>query len=560
MSSHDSYVGVVGVVVSLAALGSALGSEPSGTSGTSDPSPPSSFAWCDYDADGLADVSVVGPEGGLRLYRNGGDGTFVDVTLDTGLHGAGDEAHQAVWADYDGDLKPDVFLPSYRGVSRLFRQVEWGSFQPVNDAEVQRFAQVLEAAWLDYDGDGRSDLYLITLSGEHFLHNEGGTFREVELGLFDPLPPLERVQIPATVQEARALRGLPALPASRFEMVSAGSPGGGTPEGAVKCPTRVRDTVTGNCLPIRSIPLFGALYPLGPEFNIDAATGNVGIGTTSPVTKLDVNGQIFSRSGGIRFPDGTTQTTATLQGPLGFPGPTGPQGPTGTPGVTGAQGATGPAGSGATGPQGPTGAQGLTGPQGATGPAGSGATGSQGPTGQAGAQGATGPQGPTGVAGAAGATGPQGPPGPSGSAGASGATGPPGPPGANGATGPQGFPGPPGTPGTNGVTGPTGPNGPTGPTGVVSFPVDNTRGGTNALINNTTGQSNTAFGVDALYSNQDGDFNIALGHEALEVALTAEREIKELRGRGMNFKMSNGAYMRDMVGRAGHDISNMEVN
>ena len=52
----------------------------------------------------------------------------------------------------------------------------------------------------------------------------------------------------------------------------------------------------------------------------------------------------------------------------------------------------------------------------------------------------------------------------------------------------------------------------------------------------------------------------ALGHEALEVAITAEREIKELRGRGMNFKMSNAAHMRDMVRRAGHDVSELEVN
>lgn len=45
-------------------------------------------------------------------------------------------------------------------------------------------------------------------------------------------------------------------------------------------------------------------------------TGNLGIGTTSPIAKLDVRGPVYATglvqntSGGYRFPDGTTQTTA----------------------------------------------------------------------------------------------------------------------------------------------------------------------------------------------------------------------------------------------------------
>ena len=41
------------------------------------------------------------------------------------------------------------------------------------------------------------------------------------------------------------------------------------------------------------------------------ASGNVGIGTSSPGQKLTVAGTIESTSGGIKFPDGTTQTTAS---------------------------------------------------------------------------------------------------------------------------------------------------------------------------------------------------------------------------------------------------------
>jgi hypothetical protein len=42
--------------------------------------------------------------------------------------------------------------------------------------------------------------------------------------------------------------------------------------------------------------------------------GNVGIGTTSPGQKLSVAGVIESTTGGVKFPDGTTQTTAASGG------------------------------------------------------------------------------------------------------------------------------------------------------------------------------------------------------------------------------------------------------
>ena len=42
--------------------------------------------------------------------------------------------------------------------------------------------------------------------------------------------------------------------------------------------------------------------------------GNVGIGTTSPGQKLTVAGTIESTTGGIKFPDGSTQTTAATGG------------------------------------------------------------------------------------------------------------------------------------------------------------------------------------------------------------------------------------------------------
>lgn len=55
----------------------------------------------------------------------------------------------------------------------------------------------------------------------------------------------------------------------------------------------------------------GAFDPASGWQNLVLAEGgNVGIGTTSPGQKLTVAGVIESTSGGIKFPDGTTQTTA----------------------------------------------------------------------------------------------------------------------------------------------------------------------------------------------------------------------------------------------------------
>ncbi|WP_413944108.1 beta strand repeat-containing protein [Bdellovibrio sp. HCB-162] len=57
-------------------------------------------------------------------------------------------------------------------------------------------------------------------------------------------------------------------------------------------------------------------YVAGTSRVLVDSAGNVGIGTTSPGEKLSVNGIIESTSGGIKFPDGSIQTKATVAGNL----------------------------------------------------------------------------------------------------------------------------------------------------------------------------------------------------------------------------------------------------
>lgn len=50
---------------------------------------------------------------------------------------------------------------------------------------------------------------------------------------------------------------------------------------------------------------------------LNPVAGRVGIGTTSPSQALSVAGTIYSSTGGLRFPDGTTQTSASTGGAFG---------------------------------------------------------------------------------------------------------------------------------------------------------------------------------------------------------------------------------------------------
>jgi hypothetical protein len=58
-----------------------------------------------------------------------------------------------------------------------------------------------------------------------------------------------------------------------------------------------------------------AFFTTGLERLRITAAGNVGIGTTAPANPLTVAGVIESTTGGIKFPDGTTQVSAVIAAP-----------------------------------------------------------------------------------------------------------------------------------------------------------------------------------------------------------------------------------------------------
>ncbi len=158
----------------------------------------------DYDNDGDLDLLVLrGAWWGMfgrhpnSLLRNEGDGTFTDVTFQAGLAEVDYPTQTAAWADFDNDGDLDLYVGNetgdeLRAPCQLFRNEGDGTFVDVAAAagvENLRFAKAV--IWGDHDGDRDPDLYVSNIGDRNrFYRNEGdGTFVDVaaELGLERPI-------------------------------------------------------------------------------------------------------------------------------------------------------------------------------------------------------------------------------------------------------------------------------------------------------------------------------------------------------------------------------------
>jgi hypothetical protein len=89
------------------------------------------------------------------LLRNNCDGTFTDVTEQSGLGKTVTSTNSAVWADIEGDGYLDVFIANENPPSQLFRNRGDGTFEDISHAAgIDRtgFSKGVTAA--DYDNDG----------------------------------------------------------------------------------------------------------------------------------------------------------------------------------------------------------------------------------------------------------------------------------------------------------------------------------------------------------------------------------------------------------------------
>ena len=106
------------------------------------------------------------------LYRNRGDGTFEDVTEQANLHDPTSKALGVALIDYDADGWLDLFVTNDTEPDKLYRNEGNGTFIDIgvmagvafNEAGVARAGMGVDAA--DYDGSGRASLVIGNFSNE----------------------------------------------------------------------------------------------------------------------------------------------------------------------------------------------------------------------------------------------------------------------------------------------------------------------------------------------------------------------------------------------------------
>ena len=165
--------------------------------------------WFDYNNDGLLDLFVVNycqwevnkdpycaVKNGVRaychpkqyaplhntLYRNNGDGTFTDVSQETGIAQLEGKGMSVSFADYDGDGFLDAFVANDTTPAFLFHNLKGRKFEEVGVSAGVAYApdggalSGMGSDFRDVNNDGLPDIWYTAVERETFpmLINQGG--------------------------------------------------------------------------------------------------------------------------------------------------------------------------------------------------------------------------------------------------------------------------------------------------------------------------------------------------------------------------------------------------
>jgi hypothetical protein len=174
-----------------------------------------SALWIDYNNDGHLDLfvsnyckwevnrdPVCGPRPEQRsychpkhysplpdtLYRNNGDGTFTDVSAETGIAKHYGKGMGAAMADYDGDGYMDIFVANDTRPNFLFHNIGGKRFEEVAFESGVAYPESASAIsgmgadFRDVDNDGRPDLWHTAIENESFpLYQNRGNGEFIEM-------------------------------------------------------------------------------------------------------------------------------------------------------------------------------------------------------------------------------------------------------------------------------------------------------------------------------------------------------------------------------------------
>ncbi len=171
----------------------------------------------DFNGDGRDDIYFSNTNGANHLYDNLGDGSFKEVGAAAGVDDAGGEGNGGCAADYDNDGDIDLYVTNF-GPSRLFDNRADGSFEDITEEsgldDGKLILRSTGCAWGDYDGDGFADLvvtrhlnefnpellmkkdFYSSVGGMSLFHNLDGTgFEETTSLLGDTSGPVSGLDV-----------------------------------------------------------------------------------------------------------------------------------------------------------------------------------------------------------------------------------------------------------------------------------------------------------------------------------------------------------------------------
>lgn len=133
--------------------------------------------------EGRLDVFAVNEHTPNTLFRNEGDGTFVDVAPAYGVADADEHGRGVVAFDANGDELLDLAWANWEGPHRLCLQSELGLFGDVAPPAFARPSRARSLLAADFDNDGLPELFLNNIGEPNRLfHRRAGRWEEVNPG------------------------------------------------------------------------------------------------------------------------------------------------------------------------------------------------------------------------------------------------------------------------------------------------------------------------------------------------------------------------------------------